>query len=177
MAYTLKTSGLATKLIVCVAVDEDGTTIKDFKGNAVTLDTGVAASVATATWKGTNRKYFVTTANGSYDFYGVRFSTPPTVDLASTNGMSAWVACAGADANSSDGPFICIAVGGGSDYGLMHDVTSTTKGSLFPGGGTYAVTTTSIPTDGTTKFSFGAAYKASTTSTVITVLMGAAIGT
>ena len=71
MAYTPKSTGLATNAVVILIVDSDGV-IKDVKGNAITLGTGVAASVATGSWKGTARKYFVTTSNGtSTGFYGV----------------------------------------------------------------------------------------------------------
>jgi hypothetical protein len=75
MPLTLKSSGLATDLVVCVAVQSDNT-ITEFKGNSISLDTGVAASVGTDTWKGSSRKYFSTTDGASETtYYGVRFNT------------------------------------------------------------------------------------------------------
>lgn len=62
MAYTLKTTGIATKLISCLGVDEDGATVKDF----VTGATGTYnASIATprtgvGAWKGVVRSWFKT---------------------------------------------------------------------------------------------------------------------
>lgn len=163
MPYTLKTTGVATALISCVAVDDDDV-IKDFKANTITLDTGVAASVATGSWKSVSRKYFVTTANGSFNYFGVRFSaTQPSVDETDSDGMAAWFACHGASAASGGGPFISIAPFDAPDRGLTR---SGTKGRYISGGGTVAITATDIPTDGTTKFSFGANYRSANSSEV-----------
>jgi hypothetical protein len=75
MALSLKASGLATDLIVCVAVQDDDT-ITEFKGNSISLDTNVAGSIDTDTWKGTSRRLFSTTEGAtSTSYYGVRFNT------------------------------------------------------------------------------------------------------
>lgn len=168
MAYALKSSGIATVLVVCVVVDEDGTTIVDLKGNTITLDSGVAASVATGSWKSVARKYFVTTADGPFGYFGVRWSsTEPTVDESDADGMSAWFACHGAD-NSSFvvTPFIEVASAEGLRNGLTRVSSSDAHGRYFPGGGTQAATATNLPTDGTTKFSFGANYESASDSEV-----------
>lgn len=157
MAYTLKTSGIATNLVACVGVDDDNT-IKDFKGNAISLDTGVAASVATGSWKGTARKYFVTTANGSFNFNGVRWNaTQPTVAGDDSDGQSVFVALHANNASNDDASMVLIGTGIGNRTGLF--VNSSTKASYNPGGGTQAVSTTTIPTDNSTKFSIGSNYK------------------
>jgi hypothetical protein len=77
MPLTLKGTGLATNLKMCLAVDDDGTTIKEFVSSDVntnkTLGTGVAAGIGAATWKGTSRGYFPTFADGPFDYFGIRF--------------------------------------------------------------------------------------------------------
>lgn len=165
MAYTLKSSGIATNLVVCVAVDEDDT-IKDFKGAAITLGTGVAASVATGSWKSTSRKYFVTTDNGTFNFFGVTFNaTEPTVDTNDSDGVGMWFACHGASACSSDSaPFISI--GSSITTGLKRVAAADNHGYFSSGGGTQATTATNLPTDGTTKFSFGSNYRSADSSEV-----------
>lgn len=159
MAYTLKTTGIATNLVVCVGVDDDGT-IKDFKANAITLGTGVAASVATGSWKGTSRQYFVTTANGGTDFNGVRWSSPPVVDNTDADGMSIFIALHGASARSGNGPFVTYGTAGTSFNGL---ITDPNKLGLYLGA-FKALTTTTVPSDGTTKWSFGTNYKSNSDS-------------
>jgi hypothetical protein len=97
MAYTLKASGIATNLVMCVAVDEDGT-IKEFVSPTVnsnkTLGTGVAASVTAGAWKGTTRNYWSSTDNGGFDYHGVKFtaSNRPTHFTNHTNGFTVWEA-------------------------------------------------------------------------------------
>lgn len=167
MAYTLKSSGIATSLIVCVAVDDDGT-IKDFKGNAITLGTGVAASVADGTWKGVSRKYFETTSFNTYDVRGVSFNaTQPSVDETDSDGMSVWFCCNGASGTTYiDAPFIQIAGSNTERKGLGRVSESDNHVRFSPGGGTQAKTTTAVPTDGTTKFSVGANYRSNVSSQI-----------
>ena len=164
MAYTLKASGLATNLIACVAVDQDGTTIKDFVGSAITLGTGVAASVSTATWKGVSRGTFATTANGSFNFHGVTWNTPPSVVEDDADGMSVFAAFAGSSANSNNSPWVQIGAGNTSNTGLA---AVTGKATYSVSGGTRAQTTTNIPTDGTTKFAVGVTYRSGASSAAL----------
>jgi hypothetical protein len=127
----------------------------------------VAASVATGSWKGTARKYFVTTANGSFDFFGVRWNaTQPTLSETDADGMSAWFACHGASAWGAASSFIETGPGfAGSKQGLRR-TTASGPGEYISGGGTVAVSATSLPTDGTTKFSFGGNYRSADSSEV-----------
>jgi hypothetical protein len=166
MAYTLKSSGIATNLVVCVGVDEDGTTIKDFVGSTITLGTGVAASVATGSWKGTSRNYFATTANGTFGFFGVTWSSAPSISDGDADGLSVWMAVHGASANSAQVPYCVIDTSASNTKGMAR-VTGTGKAKYDVGGGTTAISTTTIPTDGTTKFSLGTTYRNSVSSTVL----------
>lgn len=163
MALTLKASGIATNLVACVAVDDDGTTVKDFvSGNTIALDTGVAASVATGSWKSiSSPKYFVTTANGTFDFNGVRWTgTVPALDETDGDGVSAWFACNGAGVMGPGfaAAFVEISDTFGLAKGLRRVGTADNHGMFDSGGGTLAATATNLPVDGTTQFSFGANY-------------------
>lgn len=170
MALTLKTSGLATNLVVCVAVD-DNNTIKEFvngwtDGAGFTLDTGVAASVATGTWKGSNRKYFETTATSgtaALTWRGLRFTTPPTVNETDSDGCTWWFACAGAYTSHNNlGPFMNNTAS--QARGVRRTTSSGPISYYLSGGNPRATTTTSLPTDGTTAFSAGITYKSSSSS-------------
>lgn len=84
MAYTLK-SAWSSSVIACLAVDDDNTTVKDFKsGNTGTFDTP-NVTTGTATFKGVTRPYFETKANGSFNYYGYNYNgTKPTLTLSAT---------------------------------------------------------------------------------------------
>lgn len=161
MAYTLKASGLATKLVFCLAVDDDGTTVKEFVSSSVNGTKVVDAQVAvgSSTWKGVTRGWFQTKNGQSpkdsqYDFEGVTFVTNlPTAGMTSGGGLSIFAACAGASAGTGDG---AIAWMSSSDR-LRRSSTNKLEWYLSAGvrGG---ASTTSLPTDGTTKFSFAASY-------------------
>jgi hypothetical protein len=168
MAYTLKASGISTNAKSVVAVNQDGTTITEFvTGRTIALGTGVAASVSTATWKSVSRGFWETTANGSFDFFGVTWtgsSNQPAMTEDDADGVSVWFACNGASSNSNDGPFVCIGAGNGALRGLSRALGGTNKGIYKSAGTPVAATTTSLPTDGTTKFSFGASYRSNNSS-------------
>jgi len=167
VAYTLASNAITAKAISVVLVDDTGT-IVDLCGNTFTLDTGVAASVATGAWKSiTSPQYFVTTANGSFNFNGVRFTAPiPTVDQTDADGMYVWFACHGADNSQTDGTFVEISAGAGNQQGLRRVSSANAAGMFTAGGGTVATSATNLPTNGTTKFSFGAYYKSASASEV-----------
>jgi hypothetical protein len=92
MAYTLKTTGIATKLIAAIGVDEDGTTVKDFvTGNTGTYNASIGSPrIGTATWKGVTRSHFKTDIGA--DAYSPRgwvwSGTPPTVPMNGGNGVA-----------------------------------------------------------------------------------------
>jgi hypothetical protein len=84
MAYTLK-SAWSSRVISCVAVDDDNATVKDFKGNSITLGTGVAAGVGSTTFKGNTRYYFPTFSNGTFNYHGITYNaTKPVATQGST---------------------------------------------------------------------------------------------
>jgi hypothetical protein len=157
MAYTLKSTGIATSLVMCVAVDEDGTTVKEFVSSSVNTDMTVHADVvkSTSSWKGVTRGYFETLANGSTNFRGITFGTnKPAYDAGSGNPTSVFFAVAGMQdggsgtaagdamvARSTGSP---IASRNSSDK--LNEGMSTTAGS------------TSLPTDNSTKFSAGVVH-------------------
>jgi hypothetical protein len=155
MAYTLKASGIATNLTFCFAIDSDGTTPKEFVSSDVdtnkTYDTGVLASVAAATWKSVSRGYLVTTSNGAFDFNGVRFASGHRPSMDTSGSSSCFFACNGASAGSTVKTFF-----GDDSTNSYVARNSTDKGVLVVGARTAGnAGTTSLPTDGTTKFSFG----------------------
>jgi hypothetical protein len=179
MAYTLKSTGIATDAIMVVAVDEDGTTIKEFVSPSVnsnkTVDTGVV--VSSATWQGVSRGYFETVADGSFDYDGVRFGVGnrPLVDLDATEGAagsSVFFACAGMSAGASDTIRTIIDLNGASFYGrrVSDNLHASALGNLTAG-------TTALPTNGTTKFSAGYVHNHSGTERYFYGLDGGALAT
>jgi len=157
MAYTLKASGIATSLVMCVAVDEDGSTIKEFVSPTVdaakTLETGVAASIGTSSWKSVSRSYFQTLANGTYDFYGITFgATKPAFDSGNTHPFSVYAVCAGAGTRSGNQDDMIQA---GQVSRRILSISATDHQLIFNAAN---VGTTTIPSDGTTKFSMGGSF-------------------
>lgn len=151
MARTLKSSGLALNLVTCLGVDDDNTTIKDFKGLAVTPHANVTKG--TASWKGTTYPYFQTYSGGSTSPEGVAYDTPPDVNNSDADGFSVFVVCAGKGASSGAGSyhtFVQIDLASPNNRGLS---TKDGTGTLYLGG-TANVGGTTIPSDGT-KFSLG----------------------
>jgi hypothetical protein len=70
MAYTLKNTGIATNLTHCIAVDEGGTTVKDFvTSNSLSwvdyTDAATSSDIGTQAWNGTTRYYARTTSTES----------------------------------------------------------------------------------------------------------------
>lgn len=167
MAYALKSTGLATDLVVCLLVDEDGTTIVDLCGNAVTVDAEV--SVGTGSWKGTTRKYLATTNTNSTTPKRVTWNTPPTVDTVDADGMAVFIAAHGASAgtggNTAWQTFVSFdSSSEGNGYHLARD-TATGGANIKGGGGSGVTGLTAIPTTDT-KFSIGANHKANVSAEV-----------
>lgn len=151
MAYTLKASGIATALTMCVAVDDDNTTIKEFVSSLVngdmTFDTGVAAGVGTSTWKGVSQGYFPTFNNGTFDYLGIRFGTnKPSALWNAANPSTMFFVWSSADAAGGAKPIIGT---GGGNFAVDRGV-----GTLRISNGAFVGSTT-LPSDGTTKFSAG----------------------
>jgi hypothetical protein len=86
MAYTLKTTGIAANCTMCVAVDPDTGTIKDFASSGVTADMTVGANVTISSqaWDGNTRSYFqlgAGTASADFVAFG---TTKPQWDFNSS---------------------------------------------------------------------------------------------
>lgn len=83
MAYQLKTTGIAANCTMCIAVDPDTNTIKDFASSTVTADITVDAgiTIGSGTWDGNTRKYFQL-ATGNYVGFG---TNKPTFSFNTTN--------------------------------------------------------------------------------------------
>jgi hypothetical protein len=161
VAYALKSTGIAANLIACLLVDEDGSTIVDLCGNTISTHASLPA-VGTATWKGTSRKHIVTSGDGSYTPYGVTWTgTKPNVGATDADGFCVFVAAAGASADTGGvtNPFVHIDADPHSspDRGLYRNTAD--KAVMAFGGSSGGVSTTSIPTDGTTKFSMAGNWK------------------
>jgi hypothetical protein len=144
MAYTLK-SAWSSRVVACIAVDQDNTTVKDFvTANSINLGTGVAAGVGSGTFKGNTRYYFPTIANGSFGFYGITWNaTKPTMNwnpnatifviLNDYTSSSGWVCGAGDNGNgvklSSDRPVLYAA--GGTRLTANTALATSTKQSFM----------------------------------------------
>lgn len=76
MAYQLKSTGIAANCTMCIAVDPDTSTIKDFASSSVTTDMTVGANVTigSQTWDGNTRSYWVP-GSGTADADFVKFGT------------------------------------------------------------------------------------------------------
>lgn len=76
MAYQLKSTGIAANCTMCIAVDPDTGTIKDFASSAVTTDLLIGANVtiSSQTWDGITRSYWKS-GSGTTDADFVKFGT------------------------------------------------------------------------------------------------------
>jgi len=159
MAYTLKTTGLATKLIACVAVDEDGTTVKDFvTGRTATQHAAVAApKTGAATWKGVNRNWFKTDYGAdTFAMQGVLWSgTLPA--LPPVNGFTLFVVANQLTDAAAAAPLMMASDAGAT--GLTMDATNKIQARCSDS--IRGIATTSVPV--TTKCSFAAHFKNSAT--------------
>jgi hypothetical protein len=156
MAYTLKSTGLATALALCVGVDEDGTTIKDFVANrTLTPETGHPPSVGATPWKGTSRGYFTTGSGGTFDPWGLAFS-PLSLSFGSA-GVGVFIALAGAAAATGAAGYSYFVGDTANARGLSRPSGSGAQAWAFSGGA-QITGATALPTNGTTKFSTGANF-------------------
>ncbi len=163
MAYTLLSSGIATNLLMCVAIDSDGTTIKEFVSSDVNSNkTVTSVAVGASSWKGTNRGYFQTSGSGSSP-NSVQFPSGhrPVWNVVGPggggDGGAFFMALAGSTATQS----------GGNDAWLVDDngigiISRHTNNTVLELNGAARSGATTIPSDGTTKFSAGANYAAFT---------------
>lgn len=153
MSYALKTTGLATRLISLVVVDDDGSTVVDLKGNAVTKHAN--ASIGAKNWKGTSRKY-VDISGSTYTPYGITWNSPPSCTMIDSDGMAVFMAMAGAGSKYSAGAFVVISAYGDSQ-GMIS--SGSGKAAVNQGAATNNVGTTTLPVDGSTSFSIAANWR------------------
>lgn len=160
-SYELRTDGLAADLTYCIMVDSDGLTIRDFKSALVTADMAVAAEVGRglSSWKGEDRSFFSTKANGSFNFFGITFGTnKPPLDL--SDGVGFFAATAGARPGSGT-QSSCI----NGSLGVNRRASDGFL-VLHQSAGDRHVGTTVLPIDDTTKYSIAANYQASVSARV-----------
>lgn len=161
MSFSLKSAGQATELIMLLAVDDDGTTVKEFVSSAVnaamTVDSVANFPRGASNWKGISRYYYETKANGTFGFFGVTFgATKPVLPVGTgQSGIGVFIAFGGSSGTTrwlmpiqalNDG----LGIGTGGSAG---------KNAWYTAGTVRANSTTSLPTDGTTKFSTGINWK------------------
>lgn len=157
MAYTLKASGIATNAVMVVAVDQDGT-IKEFVSSDVnsnkTLGTGVAASVASATWKSVSQQYFAVT-DASFDYNGVRFASGHRPSYTSAgSAISVFMAFNSLAGGGGGAPgYFIERNASGTHLAARNGATGQLRNSLIPVNGT-----TNLPSDSSTKVSAGFSY-------------------
>lgn len=154
MAYKLKTTGLATALLSLVVVDDDGTTVVDLKGAAVTKHAN--ATIGAKNWKGVSRKFISTSGAESYTPYGITWDDPPSCTMNDGDGMAVFMAMAGAAARSQAGAFITISASADGS-GLAETSSGKTVLNVF--GASNNVGSTTLPADGSTSFSIGANWR------------------
>lgn len=158
MAYTLKTTGIATKLRSCIGVDEDGVTVKDFvTGNVAVHHASIATpKTGAATWKGVTRNWFRTDSGaGLPNTQGITWTTPPT-GFIGTTGLSFWCAANTMPALADQPLWACEDE---NDTGFKFDATG--KAQARASAILLGTSTTAIPT--AAKVSFGVQMKQSGT--------------
>lgn len=101
MAYQLKTTGIAANCTMCIAVDPDTNTVKDFASSAVTADMTVGANVtiSSQSWDG-NTRYYWRPGSGTADADFVKFGTTKP-QFAYTSGVSRTIVFIGEVADGS----------------------------------------------------------------------------
>lgn len=167
MPLTLKTSGLATTASVIVVPNDNGVVtewVSSSVNSTMTLQDNTGANISgntvstTSTWKGVSRHYFETFNNGTFNFYGLRFGTnKPTFATNGSNGLSIFIAFAGSGAGNSGSNGAGAIIADSGDAQILNRNASN-KLNWFVASGDRGQGTTTIPTDGTTKFSLGTSY-------------------
>lgn len=171
MALTLKSSGVATAASMVLAVEDDGSAVKECVSSAVNGDMVIAAGNGYGaganqvtlrndkTWKSVTRRTFETKPDG-FGFYGIAFGTnKPAWDASSGHAISVFVAAAstGAPSGSAGTRFLIE----GTQSVRVFDGGSGNKFQFDAAGGSgSAVGNTTIPT--ATKIAMALSYQRST---------------
>lgn len=164
MAYKLKDTGLATRVISCVLVDDDGETIVDLAAETQVLVRHSAVTIGEKAWKGTVRKFFETKVSG-INVYGLSWPTGqrPAVPTDTAAGVAVFVAYAGMSPGTGGNYQVDVNIGTTAVSGA----SPSSSGFKFNEGGaqfeigvsTSAVGDTPVPTNGNTSFSAGANWR------------------
>lgn len=155
MAYTLKTTGIATSAKCVVAIDEDGSTITEFVSSTVDANkTATNVTTGTGSWKSTTRGYFTLPGDSSNNI--IKFASGHRPSVNDGTGFSCFVA------------FHSLTNVGGDDWGLIERGGTSfwlriKANETLVGLDSGLSSSTSIPTGGT-KSSIGHVHKASTTT-------------
>lgn len=118
MAYRLKTTGIAASCTMCIAVDPDTNTIKDFASATVTAGITVDAGITIGQqdWDGNTRKYIQLAANNFVNF--TAGSQPSFVlGAAPSNRTIVWI-------GEAAGPGARVFGTSSSDYFYSQDTTT-----------------------------------------------------
>lgn len=138
MAYQLKSTGIATQCLMCIAVDPDTGTIKDYASAAVTTDLVVGANVTLGTqaWDGISRDYFRLGAGTAADDFVAFGATKPVWNLTDSGTQLTAVAigevagasarCFGADSNNY---FAAIDLGASAYYPTLRVGATAKRGA------------------------------------------------
>lgn len=168
MAYQLKSTGIAANCTMCIAVDPDTGTIKDFASSAVTADITVGANVTTGSqdWDGNTRHYFVLGSGTAADDFVAFGTNKPQWDFNSGESRT-WVFIGEAAGN-----FVRVMGANDSTYMASRSIISggntfpqTTLGSASNGGG--------APPASTEKWIFGHSLVHGTSNTYFRALHNA----
>jgi hypothetical protein len=154
MAYTLKTSGVATALTMLIGVEQGGTTgadIKDFKGTAVTPNASVSVTTS-GSWNGTARTYFTTTKSDNYTPLGVAITTGSGAWTGNTD-VSFFCAVHSLGAIGGSAAFMETTGGTTDDYGPR--ILTNTTSKIYQGGVNIFASTSTFASG--TKLSFAGA--------------------
>ncbi|HYE70674.1 MAG TPA: hypothetical protein VD932_04035 [Aquabacterium sp.] len=148
MPRQLKSTGQALDLLFALTFDDDNTTLKEFVdpdvNDGMVVDAGV--TFGTTTFKGQTRGWFQTTADGAFDFEGISFTSPDQAVGPASSNVSIVMLCAGSGTGNNNKFWISF---NGDVHGLGTDGAGKAHITF---GGTGCSGTTTIPTDGTTKF-------------------------
>lgn len=87
MTQTLNSNSFTARCLHVIAVDEDGTTIRDFKGG-IGLSVSPSVSFGTSVWAGVQRPFFETKPNGFFNGFAVDLvSGVPSIPFNTSAGM------------------------------------------------------------------------------------------
>lgn len=153
MTLTLKSTGVASRASSVIAVDDDGATIRDFVSSTRTSNMSIHGDVTigSATWKGAS-KYFMDLPMSGNDGHGLTFASGHEIPIPNQIGgvgTTVMIVCRGMGSAAVRGDLMATT----PDAALIYR-NGSGKLSEYP----TSVATTTMPSDGTTKFSAAMTY-------------------